>query len=57
MNNDEALILLAQACKCQIDILERIIKLCQQERETEKLRAENAELKRRISEIGGGNAT
>jgi hypothetical protein len=48
MNNDEALILLAQACKCQIDILERIIQLVQRERETEMLRAENEELRRRL---------
>ena len=42
MNDDEALILLAAACKCQIDILERVIAIVQEHWEVEALRQENS---------------
>jgi hypothetical protein len=49
MTND-ALILLAASVKAQLDVLERFLKFIEQECENETLRAENAELRRRLSE-------
>jgi hypothetical protein len=52
---DQALILLAAAVRANIDVLERFIKFVQQHREAEELKKENAELRRRLSELGGAN--
>jgi hypothetical protein len=51
MDNDEALVLLAAACKCQIDILERVIAIVLEHREVETLREENATLRKRVQQL------
>jgi hypothetical protein len=55
MDNDEALILLAASLRNQIDTLERFIKYIERHREAETLRAENAELRRKVQELGGAS--
>jgi hypothetical protein len=50
MDNDEALILLAAACRSQIDMLEKFIAIAQRHREIETLPEENAELRRQLEE-------
>jgi hypothetical protein len=46
MDHDEALVLLAAACKTQIDILERVIASVREHREIETLRQENETLRK-----------
>jgi hypothetical protein len=55
VDNDEALVLLAAACRAQMDILEKFIAVLQRHREVEELRQENAELRRKLEvrERGG----
>jgi hypothetical protein len=51
MDNDEALVLLAAACRCQMDMLKKFIKFVERRRENEELRKENQTLPKRVQEL------